>query len=450
MSDKPDDKKPMPKINVPTSSGLPPEKKPEPLKISVPTSSGLPPEKKPEPLKISVPTSSGLPPEKPAARPALKINIPTSSGLPPARPPTAAPSIPAPAATPEALEALKQRIPSLQSRLNGVRDKALLTWVKDNLEDVDAKLNELGVILVEVRAKGYAFGLDLEEKVQALRAQWPGVLTNAQKSIDQFAPNLLQTLQQAEGQFNHLSQNRGNFAVAYGAAEVLDTTLQNLEAAANAAERAIQATYDSTRNNIQQLRARLNGIQAMQRLFAEATFKLLAGEAAIAAVEAKWDKENTDQDPRGVLYLTDQRLLFEQKEDVATKKFLFVATEKQRVHQLLLQAPVARVRRVLASKKGLLGNEDHLDFDFEPGEVAVSKAHFHINGQDCNLWATHVNRAKAREFDQERVAPVDQAMLDKIANAPTQCPQCGSPFTQTILRGQTEIVCEACGSIQRL
>ncbi|MFO8037629.1 MAG: hypothetical protein R6U57_13480, partial [Anaerolineales bacterium] len=54
----------------------------------------------------------------------------------------------------------------------------------------------------------------------------------------------------------------------------------------------------------------------------EVSFELLATESGIMAVKAVWAKSGKQrkEDPKGVLYLTDQRLLFEQKEKVTTKK----------------------------------------------------------------------------------------------------------------------------------
>ena len=66
--------------------------------------------------------------------------------------------------------------------------------------------------------------------------------------------------------------------------------------------------------------------------FETSSGKLLAHEYVIIGVKAVWTKdgkENKD-DPEGVLFLTDQRILFEQKEEVATKKFLFITKERER------------------------------------------------------------------------------------------------------------------------
>jgi len=149
-----------------------------------------------------------------------------------------------------------------------------------------------------------------------------------------------------------------------------------------------------------------------------------------------------------VLYLTDQRLFFEQKEEVATKKVLFIATEKRKVQKLLLEAPVAMVENVTISKQGLLKNEDHIELKLAVG-AQVQVANFHI-WQSCEEWQALINRAKAKEFDKDRAVEIDQSAVEKIKTAPTQCPACGGAIDQVVLRGMDSITCKFCGNVIRL
>lgn len=166
------------------------------------------------------------------------------------------------------------------------------------------------------------------------------------------------------------------------------------------------------------------------------------------AVKARWNQDGKE-DPEGILYLTDQRLIFEQKQEVATKKVLFVVTEKETVQQMLLEAPMERIEDVQASKKGLLGHEDHLDITFAGGEP-VSSAAFHLDGQDSNEWQGLIGRAKAGDFDQDRAVPIDREAEERARAAPSKCPSCGAPITQEVLRGMDSLTCEFCGHVMRL
>ena len=181
----------------------------------------------------------------------------------------------------------------------------------------------------------------------------------------------------------------------------------------------------------------------------EASFQLLAAESAIMAVKAVWAKEGkqTKQDPEGVLYLTDQRLLFEQKEKVATKKVLFVATEKKLVQDLLWEVPVVLVQEAKSRKEGFLNKDDYLELTLD-SRAAMDKVHLHIwqRGDD---WVALVNRARAADFDQSRAIPIAKEILERVKNAPTKCPSCGGAINQPILRGMESITCEYCGDVIR-
>jgi hypothetical protein len=208
--------------------------------------------------------------------------------------------------------------------------------------------------------------------------------------------------------------------------------------------------YNQFNNQVYAVTKHLDEIDYLLTQLAEATFQLLPTEAGIAAVKAVWCKTGKEQkgDPDGVLYLTDQRLVFEQKEEVATKKVLFIATEKQKLQQLQLETPVALVDTITTSKQGMLKNEDHIELRFKTG-APVESAHFHI-WKENSAWQALINRAKAKDFDAGRAVALDQAAVDRVKAAPSQCPNCGGNITQVVLRGQDSIKCEYCGFVIRL
>jgi hypothetical protein len=233
-------------------------------------------------------------------------------------------------------------------------------------------------------------------------------------------------------------------------AEKLKTEVENLEGRIEAVEDNIRGAYDQFQSDVNKLEYHLGRVEWMITELSEATFQLLAAESGIMAVKAVWAREGkqTKEDPEGVLYLTDQRLIFEQKEKIATKKVLFVATEKKLVQETLWEVPVVLIEEVKSSKEGFLNKDDYLELLLD-SRASMDKIHLHIwqRGDD---WVALVNRAKAGDFDQTRAIAIDEAVLDKVKNAPTKCPSCGGAINQPILRGMDSLTCEYCGDPIRL
>lgn len=249
----------------------------------------------------------------------------------------------------------------------------------------------------------------------------------------------------------HLASIARSPSVARPYYEQVKTEVQNLTSKAEAAENTIKGMYDQLENEYNQFTRHLDQVEWMLKQLAQASFTLLPTEAGIMAVEATWMKgpKKDNDDPVGNLYLTDQRLIFEQKQEIATKKVLFITTERKLVQQLMFEVAVTLVEDMKPTKQGMFKNEDHIDIFFGVG-APYHTIHLHLDGQDCNLWQGLINRAKIKDFDKDRAIAIDLAEVEKVKTAPTICPSCGGSITKPVLRGQDSITCDYCGLVIRL
>lgn len=350
----------------------------------------------------------------------------------------------------EPIQQLQQDISSVQSGVSSLHSDVRLSSVRDNVEDLQTKVNGLLTKVKDLRTRGYAFGKGLEDKATALAQQWQSLRPSVESQIERQATDLQYAMYPIETLLQQLVARSGDVAGAQPVLTQMRGAISNMQSKVNAAQSSINGMYNSLQNEVNQFASSLGEIEWTLGQLAEASFQLLPTEGAIQAVKAVWvqGQKETDQDPAGVLYLTDQRLVFEQKQDIATKRVLFVVTERKKVQELKLELPITQVESVKASKRGLLGHEDHLEFSFGSG-ASVPLAHFHIDGQDCNRWQALVGRAKSGDFDQERAVGVDQAQVEKARAAPVQCPNCGGQLPP-VLRGMDTIKCEFCGKVVRL
>ena len=352
--------------------------------------------------------------------------------------------------TPSPAQQIASDIGALQSKIGSLQESVRLAKTRDAVEDLQTKTTAMAQRIASLRTRGYVFEKDLENQAQSFVSSWGLLYPNIQAQINMQSSLLMNSLRPIEMQMPQLASAASNPGMARGILTSLQSAASQLEGQVTAAERSIDGMYDQFENQVGAAAQHLDNIEYMLTQLAEAAFKLLPTEAGIAAVKAVWCKTGKEQkdDPEGVLYLTDQRILFEQKEEIATKKVLFVVTEKKKVQNLLLESPVALAEKVDTSKQGMFNKDDHIVIRFASG-APVQMADFHI-WQESAIWQGLINRARSKDFDNNRVVALDQAAADKVKTAPSQCPSCGGNITTVVMRGMDSLTCEYCGFVIRL
>jgi hypothetical protein len=326
----------------------------------------------------------------------------------------------------------------LQQEYEKLAEDVQLLGHKQAISDLEGGIADLIEKIDLIRQRGYRYKNFLERKAATLQTKW----AEAEPAV---RSQLTSSESELQAAYNTLARR------PVGA--IFERGVADLRGRVNAANSTLDALYSSVRQTYYQTAQQVQQVIWMLDQADQFSDEFLANENLIQAVEAEWQRDGNEK-PDGILYLTDQRLLFEQKEKVATKKVLFITTESEVVQALLLQVPVASVESVKASTKGMLGREDHLDFTFSSGDFV--NAHFHIKGQDSEEWAVLVNRVLNGDIEQEKYYPAgvdaaaEQHALDQaMAEAPAQCTACGAPLDAQLVRGQNSIQCEYCGTVMR-
>ena len=352
--------------------------------------------------------------------------------------------------TPTLAEEVKSDIRSLQLSLDDLQDGIRMSDIRDQVEDLQTSINGMNRRIRTLRERGYAFEKDLEEKAIDFVKEWEKIVPDIKRQIDEESRTLGRALRPVEREITQLTGKTASPARLRPMANKLKSRVKTLEKRIESAEKSIRGEYDQFSGNVQKIQSHLSKLEQMLEKFDQATFDLLATEAAIMAVKAVWTKDGEEDkdDPEGVLYLTDQRLLFEQKEEIATKKVLFVTTKKELVHKLRWEVPVALIKKTKATNKGFMGKDDFIEVQFG-GDAPFDNVILHI-WQSSDDWKALLKRAKAKEFDATRAIAIDETVAEKVKDAPTKCPACSGTITQKILRGMDSIECEYCGTVIRL
>jgi hypothetical protein len=311
------------------------------------------------------------------------------------------------------------------------------------MAEVETALSLLPTEIEELRTRGYVFRSFLENKVGVLSDQWDEMKDKVAAEVTKHTQDLERDANAAE---RALRQAMGGNASLMTRAE---SVIESLESKVYAARSAVGAMYAPLEQNVDQTKRQVKVIRWLLDQIDEASFELHPVEDPVAACKAQYI-EREDEGPEGVLYLTDERLIFEQKEEVATKKVLFITTQKETVQEFVFDVSVGHVDEAKASdKKKFLRRKEMLELLFAP-DADLSGATLRLLDADNEEWAALIGRVKSDEIAKERTQPKDEAAEEALRSAPTKCPTCGATLSVEIVRGMNEISCEYCGSVIRL
>ncbi|HSM25994.1 MAG TPA: hypothetical protein VK856_14115 [Anaerolineaceae bacterium] len=348
-------------------------------------------------------------------------------------------------------EQLKREIASMQREVNDLHKKVNLSTIVDRIEDINTKVNAFSKRVSELRKKNYIFDTTLEKNAFEFVKKWQPTHTNIRIKINQEINSLKGDIKPIEAQLVKVSSISTNIPIANRTLKTLDVLVKNLSEKVSASERMLRGMYDSFDRELNLFNKHLTNIEWSVKEFETSNIKLYAQEFLIMGVKCVWtrDGKKDKDDPEGALFLTDQRLIFEQRQEIATKKILFFTKERELKQEVLVEIPIGLVESIQTAKQGIFKNQDYLDFTCASG-AQYNQAQFHIQNQNCEDWKALINRVQAGDYDKNRTQELDQDVLEKIKNAPSICPQCGASINVQIIRGMEQFSCEFCGAIIKL
>lgn len=364
---------------------------------------------------------------------------------PPPRRPGAAKYATPPATAVTAGNELANRVSQLQSEFATLEAKAQLSTIYDAIGRIDQQLLDLPTTLESLRAQGYVHSGGLEDQLEALDDKWDEIRPRVESALGEHVQRLDRELDQAERQIDRLQASAPSVRLG-------ESLVNGLSRRIEAATSALDGLYSGLAGELNKLSWQLDQLTTMMSLIAESPhIRLLAGEGPLTAVKAVWH-QNGDDGPEGVLVLTDQRIFFEERDEVVTKRrFGIFKAESEKVQELHIEAQISDIQAADAKKEGGflgMGKDDILELVFA-ATAPVSRARFHLKGQKSEEWAVLIKKAQTGEIDGERAAAYLEA-LDALAETaaafPTACPNCFAAVSPPA-RGITSVTCEFCGTI---
>lgn len=276
------------------------------------------------------------------------------------------------------------------NRLNSLKDRGMLSNASSAVDEIERVANGLPGKLAELRASGYVYKSYFENNLQTFTQQW-----RQQRPI---------VVHEIEVRQRALTNEVATLHTLINRHVPVTTNLDALEAKITAAERGIESMYSSFRNAANEFEQKVNDALWTVKQIQAASFSLQTGENAYEAVPANWKKEGDENGVEGVLFLTNRRLIFEQREEIATKKVLFITTEKQKLQSLQWAVPLENILETVPGKRGFLGKDDFLTIFISGGPFEHTD--LHLRGESGETWQSMISHVRTGGILQEAVNKV--------------------------------------------
>lgn len=224
--------------------------------------------------------------------------------------------------------------------------------------DVDRELEALRTRLADIQARGYAFGREIGAEIEDVAAVWAPISQAISEAAARRAEAVAARLGELRSYADILEISEGV------AAQIQANKLLELMAPLKAELASLSADVSQQINTqardvpvrVNALAVWLDAVEASMKRAPEAGFELRPGEAIVLAVEAEWraiNEENDKDSLRGMLYLTDQRLIMEAHEWQGG----ILGLGGKKVQRVAWEGPYTAVRAVTRS----LSNDESAD-----------------------------------------------------------------------------------------
>jgi hypothetical protein len=349
------------------------------------------------------------------------------------------------AGTPEELRRHnKAALDDVQRKARDYAGRLAFTHAMSSITDREAKVPALANELSRLRSRGFAYRPDLETRLADVQGRAKSAHADVRAETERAGATWRARVDKLVSASGHLEAAdpvglAAPIAQLASEASAIDAGLDAIEARVGAIAKPFTEGYDAVERDLKEF----NGVMDH---FEGASFKLAVGEDAFQSAPVVWE-DAPGGAKTGLLLLTNQRIRFEHKEEVVTKRtLLFFAAETQKIQKLLLDEPIGHLAASDDATRGWVMKDQLLTFSWAP-TAKVRKTTFKLTGDYAKDLDTLVESLRAGEPDRQRVAGMAAAAGPK--NIPTKCKECGGVLPAPV-KGQLMLACTYCGTQHEL
>lgn len=345
------------------------------------------------------------------------------------------------ALTAEVATALQAKVDAAKSRYQALVRRVQMVDIVNETTSLGNQIEKFPEAIAAIRQRGYKFRNYLDKKMEVMAEQWDEINSKVEAWLESESASLDDELADAEAYFSRLGGQLTNRSEGHLAK--FSSVLDLLETQVKASEEKIRALYNEVSREVSTTNSQLHQVKTHLDWLEASGVRMNQGEGLYIACEAEWD-DGRDK-PDGFLYVTDQRIIFEQAE----KKGGMMGFGGKEVREVKWEAPNTTIEQVLNKDEGLFGGKDFMILKLGSGAPYAEIKCEVKGGIDSKTWAQQVKRAVSGEISQESSVKPDPELIERLKNAPTDCPNCGGVLPK-LLAGQSEATCKYCGSVMRI
>lgn len=339
---------------------------------------------------------------------------------------------------------VEAKIDDIKETFSDLAGRVELTDLIADFTEISNDIEAFPSEIAEIRRKGYIYRAYLEEKVEVFAVQWDNIDRELNDWIDDTADELDDELDQIKTQVERLDISEGINSGHQALAEKVEDLLSTLEEQVITAEEHVRDMYDELEREVSRTKSELSEIKTFIQEAEAASFDFQPGESVYLVAQAEWD-DGRDK-PDGNIFVTSQRLVFEQKEKTGKRLGMFGGKHTQ---EALWEAPMDTLEQVESDKKGMFGGKDIIHFTFGSGAPYGQISIEIKGGLNAHRWAAEVRKASKGLIGNESTVEEDPDLIERLQNAPTECNTCGATLPQ-ISASVNSITCDYCGTTVRI
>ncbi|MEQ8168431.1 MAG: hypothetical protein ABRQ38_06010 [Candidatus Eremiobacterota bacterium] len=374
----------------------------------------------------------------------------------------------------EERDQLSRKISDLASQASHIQSETMRELSQD-ISSINTNLDSLAVKFRNLRSKGYVYGAVSERQLQDFKERWTERKRNVEEQLNSISRELRYKYDDVEREIRDL---RDLFESDYRDAEsrysYVEQTVNNFKRYVEAEEDRIEALYKDIEQGIEKIKKELDEIEWAFNELAKSSVKLHQGEELIFACKGQHLEDRKKQGPKGTIFLTSNRFLFEQNEDIVVSRTLIFFTKKEHVQKIVIDKPIGALGSIKDTEQGWLFKAELLDVSFrdQAGDML-----FKLD-KDSTMIKELIRRIVEGHIDTERigsgstgagavketVTPVAPAVptnnqiaesqppvqqVERLAPREIRCPGCGAVYDKPLLKGMTSDECPYCSTTIR-